>query len=158
MIYYERGGIVVRTSCESDIEALKNRLREADEKEIIAAGNADGEAVLRHSFTRSTLRYTVDLEGVPVAMFGIVPDSILGRRANVWFLGAPEMARIKKTFVRLSRHFIGEFLAQYPELWNLVDARYVQTLRWLESCGAVINARPIMMGDVPFYGFEIRRA
>lgn len=158
MIYYERGNIVVRTSCASDIQSLKNRLREADEKEIIAAGNASSEEVLCQSFARSTLRYTVDIEGVPVAMFGIVPDSILGRRANVWFLGAPEMTRIKKTFVRLSRHFIGEFLSQYPELWNMVDSRYERTLRWLESCGAVINAKPIMLGDVPFYGFTIRRA
>ena len=149
--------IKIRESVESDITSLSHRLREADEKEVIAAGNQDGEHALRQSFARSTLRYTVDLDGHPVAMYGIVPESLVGEAANVWFLGAPEMSRIKKTFVKLSRKVIANFLLEYPRLWNIVDARYVSSIRWLESCGAVFHKEPIMMGGVEFYGFTIRR-
>lgn len=149
--------IEIRESVESDIEALKNRLREADAKEVIAAGNQDGEHALRQSFTRSTLRYTVDIDGVPAAMWGIVPESLVGEAANVWFLGAPEMSQIKKTFVKMSRRVIADFLVYYPVLWNAVDCRYVSAIRWLKSCGAQF-ADPVKVGDVEFARFIIRRA
>ena len=149
--------IEIRESVESDIAALRGRLRDADEKEVIAAGNKDGEDALRQSYARSTLRYTVQLDGAPVAMYGIVPESLVGEAANVWFLGAPEMSRIKKTFVKVSRKVIADFLLEYPRLWNVVDSRYVSAIRWLESCGAVFHKEPIMLGGVEFYGFTIRR-
>lgn len=149
--------IKIRESVESDIAALSGRLRDADEKEVVAAGSKDGEDALRQSFARSTLRYTVQLDGTPVAMYGIVPESLVGEAANVWFLGAPEMSQIKKTFVKISRKVIAEFLLEYPRLWNVVDGRYVSSIRWLESCGAVFRKEPIMLGGVEFYGFTIRR-
>lgn len=141
----------------SDIEALKDRLRGSDEKEVIAAGNENGEDALRQSFARSTLCYSVDIDGVPSAMYGIVPESLVGESANVWFLGSPEMSRIKKTFVKVSRKVIADFLLEYPRLWNVVDGRYVSAIRWLESCGAVFSKEPVMLGGVGFYRFTIRR-
>lgn len=158
MIYYERAGVVVRDAVEEDVAALSGRLRDADEKEVVAAGNKDGEESLRQSFARSEVRYTVDIDGLPVGMFGVLRGSILGGDANVWFLGTPELGRIKKTFVRLSRKFIDEFLVQYCVLWNLVDSRYTSSIRWLKSCGAVFNKEPIIMNGQPFYTFVIRRS
>ncbi len=149
---------MIRDADEKDIDALSGRLRDADEKEVIAAGNKNGEDSLRQSFARSSLRYSVDIDGIPVAMFGVVRDSILGGSANVWFLGAPELARIKKTFVRLSRRFIRTFLIQYDTLWNMVDSRYPQSISWLKSCGASFQPDPIMLNGVEFYAFVIRRA
>lgn len=150
--------IEVRPSVESDIHALKDRLRREDAEEIFAAGNADSQAALAQSFSRSSACYTVGLDGVPVAMFGIVPDSLLGHSANVWFLGAPEMARIKKSFVRESRRFIATFLSQYPELWNCVDARYKNAVKWLVACGADFESSIYLGRDgVRFYRFTMRR-
>lgn len=150
--------VSIRESVEADIAALKDRLREADEKEVIAAGNENGEDALRQSFSRSTLRFTVDIDGHPVAMFGIVPESLVGESANVWFLGAPEMSKIKKTFVKLSRKIIADFLVFYPVLWNDVDARYVSSIRWLKSCGANFFETPVNRGGFDFMRFVIRRA
>lgn len=149
--------VVIRESVESDISSLAHRLREADEKEVIAAGNESGEHALRQSFTRSTLRYSVLIGGSIVAMYGIVPESLVGEAANVWFLGSAEMSKIKKTFVKASRQVIANFLLQYPRLWNIVDGRYASSIKWLEHCGAVFHKEPIMMNGVEFYGFTIRR-
>lgn len=132
--------IEVRPSVESDVQALKDRLREADAQEVIAEGNASVEDCLAQSLARSVQSFTVGLDGVPVAMFGIVPDSLIGVSARVWFLGTPEMARIKKSFVRQSIKFIYQFLDSYPFLWNYVDARYKATIRWLETVGAIFPA------------------
>lgn len=148
---------IVREARDSDVQSLGHRLREADEKEVIASGNENGEAALRQSAARSTLCYTVDIDGTPVAMFGIVPQSLVGESANVWFLGAPEMSRIKKTFVKRSRQVIARFLVEYPVLWSAVDCRYVSSISWLRSCGAQFGPA-VKMGDTHFLPFVIRRA
>lgn len=150
--------IRIRPAQDSDIAALKDRLREADAQEVIAEGNESTEHALRQSISRSIVSYCVDIDGVPSAVWGIVPDSLLGDSANVWFLGAPEMSKIKKTFMRVSRQVIAEFLISFPVLWNHVDARYTKTFRWLKSCGAQFSQTPIRLGGVDFYPFVIRRA
>ncbi len=138
--------VKIRTAKSRDIKKIGGRLREADAQELLAAGNVSAEAALAYSFDRSTLRYTVELDGLPVAMFGIMPDCILGVTANVWLLGTPELAQIKKTFVRMSRVVIARFLECYPMLWNIVDVRYVSAIRWLESCGAVFDESSAVEG------------
>lgn len=90
-------------------------------------------------------------------MFGIVPDTLIGSSANVWFLGADEMSGIKKTFVKMSRQFIDVFLDQYPLLWNFVDARYTSSIRWLKACGASFE-KVLNINGNEFHSFVIRRA
>lgn len=149
--------IKIREARRSDIHALKDKLREADREEILASGYESPEAALTRGFEASTVCLCVDIEGSPSALFGVVPESLLGDTASVWFLGAPELARMKKSFVKLSRAMIKEFLSKYPNLWNIVDSRYASSIRWLKSCGAVFQHEPVMLSGVPFYGFVIRR-
>jgi hypothetical protein len=142
---------------ESDIAQLKGSLREADAKEIIAAGYQSTEAALRSSFSRSIMCSSVEVEGSVVGMWGVVPDSLLGNSANVWLLGSPEMGKIKKTFVKMSRRVIATYLERFPILWNYVDVRYMATIRWLKSCGAQFSGEPIALGGTQFLGFVLRR-
>ncbi len=150
--------VVIREANRSDISALKDKLREADHKEVIAAGNSSDEEALTQSFDRSTICFCVDIDGNQAALFGLVPDSLIGESANVWFLGTSEMSRMKKTFVKASRGMIANFLVYYPVLWNAVDCRYVSSIRWLRFCGAVFNRPAIRSGDTHFLPFVIRRA
>lgn len=163
MVYYERNGVVVRDATGSDVDDLGRRLRDADEKEVIAAGSASGLEALRYSFSRSERPLCVVVNGTVAAMWGVVPDpggTICGGSpsGNVWFLGAPEMSRIKKTFVRLSRQYIAERLDDYTNLWNVVDSRYEATLAWLKSCGAEFGDKNFEINGIDFIPFAIRRA
>lgn len=150
--------VTIRLSRPEDIHALHRRLRTQDAQEVLASGNESVEGGLAQSFERSTIRYTVEYDGLPVAMFGVVPDTILGNSANVWLLGSPELETKKKTFVRTSRRVVAELLRSYPVLWNLVDSRYKKTFRWLESCGAVFQVTPVRIGDHDFVPFVIKGA
>jgi hypothetical protein len=147
--------VKIRKAKSRDIRKLSGRLREADAQELLAAGNASVESALVYSFKNSTVRRTVEIDGVPVGLFGLHPQTLLGDEACIWFLGTPELARIKKTFVKLSRQVIVKFLSSYPILWNVVDVRYVSAIRWLESCGAVFDEGSAIPG---FRRFSIRRA
>lgn len=148
--------VVIREAVEQDIALLKNRLRDADAKEVIAAGNQDSEEALRQSYARSELRYTVDIDGIPAGMFGVVRSE--DNTGNVWFLGTNDMAKIKKTFVKESRKVIARFLIEFQALWNYVDSRYVSSIKWLSACGAEFYDEPLQIGGVNFLAFVIRRA
>lgn len=147
--------VKIRKAKSRDIRKLSGRLREADAQELLAAGNESVEGALAYSFKAASHCRTVEIDGLPVALFGVTPETLIGDQACIWFLGTPELARIKKTFVRQSRRVIAEFLLHYPLLWNVVDVRYVSTIRWLESCGAIFDEGSAIPG---FRRFSIRRA
>jgi hypothetical protein len=157
MIYFERKGIVIRTAIEGDIDAVSADIRREDAEEVRAEGDTV-RAALERSFGSSSLRFTALRDGVPVAIFGLVPDAIAGTHAVVWLLGAEGLRRIPKTFLRLSRGVIAHFLTLYPVLYNRVDARYAGTIRWLESCGASFqDPLPVGAAGEPFRTFTIKR-
>lgn len=159
MIYYDKGGVVVREARAEDVKSLANRLRSKDAEEVVAEGFASPEDALRFAFENSSLCLTAELEAVPVAMFGLVPTSLVSDVAQAWFLGAPELARIKKTFVRLSHVVIKMMLERHAVLYNIVDCRYPEAISWLETLGAKFeNPLPFGPKGLPFQQFTIRRA
>lgn len=158
MIYYEGKEGMVRTSNELDIDLMKNRLRRSDIDEVWASHHHTPEEALRLSFEMSTLCLTVDIKGMPVAMFGIAPQTLLSDRANVWFLATDGILKVRKSFVKQCRKFIDVMLKEYPILENYVDARNKLSIRWLKWCGAEIEeAKPIGAEKLPFHHFSFRR-
>ncbi len=147
--------VKIRKAKRRDIRKLSGRLREADAQELLAAGNASIESALAYSFKAASHCRTVEIDGLPVALFGITPETLIGDQACIWFLGTPEMGRIKKTFVKESRRVVAEWLTCYTLLWNVVDVRYVAAIRWLEAIGAVFDEGSAIPG---FRRFSIRRA
>lgn len=149
--------VTIRESVFEDVEAIKDRIRKHDTEEVIASGYESVADALAKSFSRSKFCYTLELEGLPVAMFGCVVEENNRQTANVWMLGTDELHGIRKTFVKMSRQVIAELLLKYSVLWNIVDSRYVMARRWLESMGAVFHNEPIVLNGVEFFGFVIRR-
>lgn len=159
MIYYHDDGLVIRDAVPNDIEEIAINMRRQDAEEAAAAVAQTPSQALAGGLAASTLCLTAERHGVPLAMFGVVPDALLGSRAIVWMLGAEPLGRIKKTFVRVSRKVIAMFLERYPELYNYVDARYAGSVRWLKSCGAVFED-PVGCGvrGEAFQRFVLRRS
>jgi hypothetical protein len=159
MIFYERGGVVVRESVEADIYSLAPRLRRKDAEEALAEGYESSEAALCSSFARSSYRLTVEREGVPVAMLGLVPPTLTSEIAQAWLLGSAELALMKKTFVRLSPVVIKLMLERHAILYNSVDCRYPETISWLKRMGAKFEApEPFGPEGRDFQQFMFRRA
>ena len=137
---YTNGPVTIRPSKFYDTLAFTDRLRPEDEDELSIFGYPDAESALKFGYLQSLETYTILYKGVQVAMYGLNPRTLLGSDANIWFLGTPEMCHIKKTFMKMSRLCIGEWLNKYPVLWNIVPVNYTKSLRWLEWLGANINA------------------
>lgn len=147
MTYYDRNNIRVRDTIPQDVEYLKSRLRQSDIEEVWASHHHTPEEALTLSYRESVLCFTIQVKDTPIAMFGIVAETILGNRATVWLLASDDMKKIQHRFLRYSKAFIQKMLSFYSLLYNFVDMRNLDSRRWLKWCGAE-------MGQVCAYGIE----
>lgn len=152
-VYYNRSGIKVRKTRRSDIDYLKDRLRQSDIEEIWASNHLTPQEALDGGWKKSLICLTIQ-NGHPVAMMGINPESFLGSRAVIWLLGSDDLDKISLRFVRNSRKFVDLFLDYYPYLYNYVDERNVKSIEWLKYLGAKFD-NPIPFGEegLPFRRF-----
>jgi len=154
MIYYKAGLIRIRDAVNSDTFEL----READKREVWKSHHRTLEQALVKGYRESIMCFTVEYKGKPIAMFGLVPHTILGKSASIWLLASPEMDKLQYVF-KHSRRFIALMLSHYSILENYVDAGNIQTIKWLKWCGAKLGSIvPYGVEQQPFQHFEFRRS
>ena len=146
--------VKIRETRIEDIAVLAGCLRKEDRMEVLAQGYASAGEALQKSFEASKYRFTIDLKGKPVAMFGLI--EVAPEQANVWFLGAPGLSKMKKFFLSMSKEVVREMLVEYPILWAQVDSRYEKTHGWLTWLGAK-NAASRSINGVNFHHFVFSR-
>jgi len=150
--------VVVRDSIVSDIKPIAEDMRKSDVEEILASHNRKPIESLAAGYAESTMCFTVERKGVPCAMFGIVPKTLLGERANIWLLASNDFCKCHLKIVRHSKLFIRYMLEHYQCLENYIDARNKTSINWLRHCGAQIDpARPFGKQASPFHHFQFRR-
>lgn len=154
MTHHKIGSVIIRDAVSSDTFEL----READKKEIWASHHRTPKQALVAGYRESIMCFTVECKGNPIAMFGIVAHTILGRTASVWFLASSEMNKMQQIF-KHSRKFINLMLSYYSILGNYVDAENAQSIKWLKWCGAKLGPIvPYGVEQQPFQYFEFRRS
>jgi len=137
-LLYDSDGITVRRSRPRDAQYLSTKLRQSDIDEIWASHNITPKEALDKGVNDSIFCCTVS-NGQPIAMFGIVPETILGSKACVWMLASDDLDNIKRKVARDSKYFIRMMLEFYPYLYNHVDDRNKKSIAWLKYCGAKLK-------------------
>jgi hypothetical protein len=143
--------LVVRPAADVDADVLADRLRSADRDEIQAADGRPAKEVLREGIAASNPCYAVlDSTGSLLALFGAIPDPAQDGRAKVWLLGSGDLFKHRRAIARMSRPWLDRLHAEHRILWNFVDARNDNHIRWLKWCGFRFLRR------VEYFGFEQR--
>lgn len=157
-IYYQKNNILVRQAFPTDADMLAGRLRRTDVEEIWASHTLTSWEALHESIVNATMALSITNHGSVVGVFGIRAESILGKKATIWFLASDDLDKIKYRFLRHSKGFVGMFLCFYPYLFNYVDVRNKPSIDWLRFCGATIE-EPKPYGDMrlPFHYFHFER-
>lgn len=151
---YNKDNITVTDSVYQDVVHMSPYLRQSDVDEIEATGMTPLEC-LEDSYNESLYKYTVKINNNPVCMFGINPDSLIGEKAKIWLLTTDSLSRIQRRFAKHSKDFIEEALSQYPVLYNYIDVRNVESIKWLEWLGAkMIRKVPYGINGEEFFYFE----
>lgn len=157
-ILYQKNKVVLRRSVRQDCARLAASLRPKDRAELAASHPGRSAAELIEAFfDRSSRCFTLLLEEEPAAIFGVSPDTWLGRRARVWLLTGEAVEKIPKEFVRTARGLLALTLAEYPELYNFADGRYAAALRFIRRLGGRVDGSFYDTPSARFLHFTFRR-
>lgn len=135
---------------------LAPTMRKEDAAEVLASSGRTPLEALLASLEASPYCRALLFDGRVAALFGVGPGPEgLG---IVWLLTGELVEGHKQAFLDTCRPEIGKMLEVHPVLGNLVDARYVRSVRWLKRLGADIReAVPFGVAGLPFHPFLLTR-
>lgn len=141
----------------SDAAIIDAGLRAADRAEIEASSGPDTLSTLRQSIAMSIWALTFCVDARPVAVFGVVPLSLLGGVGAPWLLATDELDQRSGPLTRGVRTYLPPMLADFPHLVNYVDARNTRSVRWLRRLGFTIHPATLRgVAGLPFHRFEMK--
>lgn len=134
---------------EIDLERLCLFMREDDENEIVANSGGDPFDVLKYGMEVSEVCQAIYLDGNPIFIFGALSDGC------IWAVGTDEIEDIWRPFLRHSKTVVNQLQADYPILYNCVDARNLVHIRWLKWLGFKFIKKHERYGvaEIPFWEF-----
>lgn len=126
-------GLIVRASAAADPAGMAPHLRREDRMEVTAASGLTPVQALGLGYAMSRPCYTVEYEGRPAAMFGVVPSQEVEfpRLGAVWLLGTDSILVFNRAFLRLSHEWLRRATLDYDLVGNTVDVRNTAHIRWL---------------------------
>ena len=98
----------IRPATDGDCMNLAAFMREDDESECVRSGFRDGLHALRWSLGVSDYAYVAEIDGEPVAMYGLRFTDVIGQRGLPWVLTGRGIEKHRKTFLRVSRWVVQE--------------------------------------------------
>jgi hypothetical protein len=122
--------------------AIAPYLRRADLEEVFASWGGmncgvDPALAVGFSIACSAPGWAVELNGSPVAVFGVRP--VGGRKGMPWLLATDEIERHPVHFYRISKGIIQEMRGRYGFLENWVHEENRLSTRWLAWAGFTIE-------------------
>lgn len=147
---------IVSATEEHGLELARN-LRLADAREMWAASRTTPHRGIMKSMKESDECWAGLADGRVVCLFGVVPLSFIGSYGVIWMLATPELEKHARAFLRRNRSYIQHVQSQYIMVFNLVDARNTEAVKWLKWLGFEIE-KPKAYGPdgLPFYPFKMR--
>ena len=79
-------------------------------------------------------------DGEPICGYGLSILSLVPLTISPWLLASSAVTRYPTSFLRGSRRWIAEQMAQYPRLVNYVGAWHHRSVRWLTWLGFTLEA------------------
>jgi hypothetical protein len=136
---------------------LVNRLRQADIDEMWAAHHVTPrQGVLISLAVSRDTSYTGLVDGKPICIYGVAQPSLMVDAGRPWMLGTDEIPKHSLKFLRENRKVVKEMQAQFPILFNYVDARHTDAIRWLAWLGFKLEAAaPYGPDRLPFHRFSM---
>lgn len=148
--------ITMLPATEDDARELAPLLRAEDRAEISALSGRDPAGLLVESVAASWESTTYRADGALICIGGVAPLSLIGSTGVPWLMGTDLVPVHRKAFMRHSREAMPRWLARFPILRNVVDARYAEAIRWLRWLGFRFGD-PVIVGvaGLPFLPFSM---
>jgi len=143
--------MTVRTATEEDALSIAGRLRQADLKEIHAAGRDPESCLVEGVKEGDRCLVAVDEDDEPQIIFGTAPSPhpMLG---FVWMMATPAIRDCWIQLLKETPRWTDELAHGYEVLGNLVHAENLLHIRWLKWAGFVF-LRKVEFNGHGFYEF-----
>lgn len=138
------------------IDYVADNLRSADRDELIAAGYDSFREIMARSVELSSYAATAEVDGVPIAIFGLVVSNPLSGRGVPWLLGTDGIMGNSRSFLDKSVQGIEQMKAICPYMENHVHAKNKVSIKWLKWLGFTIGEKFTMESGEDFYKFYMR--
>jgi len=135
-----------------DVVEVASNLRQGDIDEAQAMYGIDAGVYLPRSYDPSRTWVFFNDQGHNFGLAGVAPtgDPNLGQ---VWMVSTPDLYKNKTVFLRKCGAFIDMLNELHPILFNWVDARQTDHLKWLKWQGFIATSKKLSWGaaGIPFY-------
>lgn len=125
-----------RPATEDDVVFVADHAKPEDRQEVMAAWGRDVKTDLLQAFRLSDFCSCATVSGVPVAVFGTIPDSVFGDRATVWLIFTDETEKCRIVVAKECRRVLRDVLQVHSPVYNYVNVENVRIIRWLQWLGA----------------------
>ena len=144
--------VVIKPSVFNDCLYVTDNLREADWREISANADSVPESV-KTSWIMTPKPLTVDVNGVPAAICGVVP--VTEGVGCIWLVGTDQIKFASRPFLRISRELVARGTQGYSLVFNYMDERNTAHVRWVSWLGFTFIKRHERFGrsKIPFLEF-----
>lgn len=144
---------------ENHIRAISEMVRRADIEELWATSMRKPEEVIREGVLASDKAMVGLVDGIPVCIWGVVHDSIIGPIGTPWMVATSALDKYARIFIRRCREEAMKSFEGYALLENYVHAKNVRAIQWLKWLGFSVSEEPEKYGMLNelFYRFALRR-
>lgn len=138
-------------------EYIAANVREMDAQEIWASSRQKPFHAMQSGIKYSDQAMTGLVDGIPVLMWGVVFESLVGNIGTPWMIATKHLDQHAVSFLRRCRKPVLDMMKKYDTLINHVDARNICAIRWLGWLGFIVEEQPKPYGvdDVPFHKFRM---
>ena len=135
------------------IEAVSRNARKKDVEEIYAAGGWTVKDCLEWGLKNSLFVSTILHNETPVAILGVTP---FGNAGVPWMVATDGVSNMPLRFMKISKHYIHTVAEIFPALFNYVDERHNESIRYLKAVGFTVHEpEPYGFLGLPFRRFEL---
>lgn len=106
------------------------------------------EETLRRNLAGSTRAWTMFCGTQVLCMFGIAPLSVLEGKGEFWVVGTVNICRHRLSFARQCKRFMPQLMADYREVWGVLEHGREDVVRWARWLGVEITPRDERLSDM----------
>lgn len=158
LTYHDEIVGTIRPSIKEDCVTIARNMRKQDAIEMWSYDRSSPLQACLSSFNKSLICMTIEHEGTPIAMFGVLTVNMSS--GILWMLTTDglEANNFGRPFVRNCKRWFNAMLEIYPLLYGMVDVRNEKSIKWLTYIGATWGENIISgIDNVPFKPFKFLR-
>lgn len=145
--------MIIKDSRHSDVDTI-----DIEDKDVLEARRLDLDILrnMHRTVDIAVYKKTALLDGVPMAMWGVVGD-LFGSYGMPYLVVSKHIRAVTtREFVKIYKQEVQEMLKLFPRLENVVDAEYENAVRMLKIVGfKVSEPMPVFPSGSLFRRFQI---